>query len=154
MEFRKAKLRDVPAIAKMGMELLDHHAKFGAYFLPAKNAKSLYIKHFERSVYSRNRLLLVCEDKGKLVAYALAEVSSRSPMFREQRIGVLSDAYVKKSHRRKGIAKQFLKQIYPWFRSKKIKHVELNVYADNASGRKAWRRCGFKLHNIRKLRKL
>ncbi len=143
MIIRKAKLKDLNQIIDFALDLLKIHEDFDPFFKPAKDARKRYYKHFKRCIYSRNSHLLVVEENGKLLGYSLGEINKRSPVFKLREIGYISDVYVTASARKKGIAKLFLKELFAWFKSKKIHCIELIVHAENDIATKAWSKCGF-----------
>ena len=150
MVIRKAKLKDIKQITDYGVSLLKYHYNFDSYYAPAKNVYEVYRKFFTGCIYSKNRRLLVAEEKGKIVGYAIGEVSSRPPVFKIRKIGFVSDVFVEKNFRRLGMAKQLLLDLKRWFKSKKLKHIELTVHVKNEIGKKAWAKYGLEDHIIKK----
>jgi len=143
MEIRKAKLKDITQIADFAVSLLKYHHDIDSYFAPAKDVKDVYRKFFKRCIYSKNRYLLVAEEDNKVIGYALGELGSRPPVFKIRKIGFISDMFVDKNFRKSGIAKQFLAKLFIWFKSKKLKYIELTVHVKNEIGNKAWAKYGF-----------
>jgi len=137
-------LKDLPKLSEFGVELLKFHVKFDPYFTPDKNAKNTYSKFFKKCIYSGNKNLLVAEKNRSIVGYALGEIRKRPPVFKLKKIGFVNDMYVKKNFRRQGIARLFLDELFSWFKSKKLNHVELHVHAENEIGKIAWAKYGFK----------
>lgn len=150
MQIRKAKLKDIKRVTEYGISLLKQHYGFDSYFAPAKNVHKVYRKFFKSCIYSKNRNLLVAEENGKIVGYAVGELGSRPPVFKIRRFGFISDVFVEKNFRKQGISKQFLLGLKKWFKSKKLKHIELTIHVKNAIGKKAWTKYGFKDYIIKK----
>ncbi|MBI2638094.1 GNAT family N-acetyltransferase [Candidatus Peregrinibacteria bacterium] len=150
MEIRKAKLKDIKQITDYGVSLLKQHYELDTYFAPAKNLYEVYRKFFKGCVYSKNRYLLVAEEKGKIVGYAIGELGSRPPVFKIRKFGFISDVFVEKNFRKLGIAKQFLLELKKWFKSKKLNHIELTVHVKNEIGKKAWAKYGLEDYIIKK----
>ena len=149
MQIRKAKLKDIKQTADYGVSLLKYHYDFDPYFAPAKNVNDVYLKFFKRCIYSKNRHLLVAEENGKIIGYAIGELGSRPPVFKIRKIGFISDIFVEKEFRKLGIAKQFLLELNKWFKSKKLKHIEMTVHAKNEIAKKAWAKYGFEDYMIK-----
>jgi GNAT superfamily N-acetyltransferase len=143
MEIRKAKVNDLPTIAGMAMEFMKYHAALDPYLAPARGARKLYFEFFRRAVFSGRSLLLVAVAGEKIVGYALAEITEKEATKKNYRYGLICDVYFEKKHRRLGGMKFFLKEIFGWFREKKIRNVELYVLLKNDIGRKAWGKYGF-----------
>ena len=143
MEIRKAKLKDITQITNYGLELLKYHQGIDLYFTPDKNAKEFYQKLFKKFIYSKNSNLLVAEDCGKIIGYALGGIHPRMPIFKIKRIGSINDIFIIKKFRKTGISKLFLIEMKKWFKNKKIKYIELSVHIENKIGKKVWLRYGF-----------
>ena len=90
----------------------------------------------------------VAEDGEKIAGYALAKITSRPPVSKIQKIGMIDDVYLEKKYRGSGIAKKLLEEFYAWFRKNKIDHVEMSVHIKNKIGRKAWKKYGFQVYLI------
>ncbi|HIH01612.1 TPA: GNAT family N-acetyltransferase [Thermoplasmata archaeon] len=71
-------------------------------------------------------------------------------MFAEKAIGLISDAYVRKEWRKKGVTKEMLRVALRWFSKNKLKTIEISVAAANLEGRAAWAQLGFKPFVVRK----
>lgn len=150
MIIRKAKIKDSDQIVKLAKDFEKYHEKLDPYFSYAPDSAQTYKKNVQKSIYSAKRLLLAAEDHGKIIGYSLGKISTRSPIFKIRNIGVIIDMYFSESYRRKGLAKLFLKEMFNWFKSKKIKHVELYVISNNEIGKNAWAKYGFKDILLRK----
>ena len=116
MTIRKAKIKDVPNLVQLAMELLKYHESFDPYFAPAKNAKDVYAKFFKRCIYSTIKQLLVAEYNGEIAGYALGEISSRPPVFKIRNIGAINDMFVAEKFRKSGVAKQLLTELLDWIK--------------------------------------
>lgn len=149
MEIRKATLKDIKQMIDCALSLLKYHYDFDPYFAPVKNVKDVYQKFFKRCIYSNKRHLLVAEENKKIIGYALGELGSRPPVFKIRKIGFINDVFVERKFRKLGIAKQFLLELYKWFKSKKLEYIELTVHVKNEIGKKAWTKYGFEDYMVK-----
>lgn len=150
MKIRKAKPKDIEQVTEYGVSLLKQHYDFDSYFAPAKNVHEVYQKFFKSCIHAKNRNLLIAEENGKIVGYAVGELGSRPPVFKIRKFGFISDVFVEKKFRKQGISKQFLLELKKWFKSKNLKHIELTVHVKNEVGKKAWGKYGFEDYIIKK----
>jgi ribosomal protein S18 acetylase RimI-like enzyme len=86
---------------------------------------------------------VVAEEDGQIVGFMLCLLEPNVPVYRERKIGVISDVYVKEERRRKGLAKKMFDFAAKWFKKNKVRTVRLKVAADNLEARAAWRMLGF-----------
>ena len=143
MIIRKAKIKDLDQIVKLALDFAKYHHKFDPYFAYKSDISKIYRENFIKSIYSTKRLLLVAQDNNRLVGYCLGSLATRSPIFKIYDIGVINDAFIDQDYRRKGLLELFLKEMFKWFKSKKIHDVELFVVAKNEIGKNAWAKYGF-----------
>ncbi|MFA6617972.1 MAG: GNAT family N-acetyltransferase [Candidatus Neomarinimicrobiota bacterium] len=143
MNIRKAEPQDIEDLVKHGLSLLKQHSELDPYFTPSDTADKIYQKFFDGCLHSEDKLLLVADNKGKVVAYAAAEIQARSPVFKIRENGYINDIFVEKEFRKLGIARKFLKEFKEWFKSKNIDYVELSVLANNQIAQKTWGKFGF-----------
>ena len=87
--------------------------------------------------------LVVAEEDGEIVGFMLCLLEPNIPVYKERKIGVISDVFVKQQRRRKGLAKKMLDFAARWLKKNKVRTVRLNVAADNLEARAAWRMLGF-----------
>lgn len=144
MKIRKAKLKDIEQITNYGIKLISYHQKLDSYFAVDKGAKDCYRKIFKKSIYSKNSNLLVAEKDGKIIGYALGGMHPRLSIFKIKKIGSVNDMFVEEKFRKNGISKRFMEELGVWFRSKKIKYVEISVHVKNDMGKKTWAKYGFR----------
>ena len=155
---RKAKLRDSEEVAQMFVEFMRNHdkivlkenPKLKPYVAKKKNIKSGFKRHIEKSIRSKNALVLIEEGKG----YCLCHIKKNIPIFVIEKYGFISDLFVKKRYRGKGISSEFKNKAFEWFRQKKIKHAAIGVYSNNKKARKIYSKWGFIEHHIEMKRKI
>lgn len=149
MKIRKAKQQDIDQLTKYGNILLKQHSDLDPYFTPIENADKTYRKFLETSLNSEDKILLVAEDNGKLLGYAVAEIQTRSPIFKISKNGYINDVFVLEEFRKLGVASKLLVEIKNWFKAKDVKYIELAVLANNEIGKKTWAKFGFEAYEIK-----
>jgi ribosomal protein S18 acetylase RimI-like enzyme len=56
--------------------------------------------------------------------------------------------FTKPEYRGRGINKMIIERLNDWAKSKKLKEVRLDVYSDNESAIRAYKKAGFKKHMV------
>lgn len=154
MHIRKAKIGNVPRIAEMAVDFNWYLDEIDRYYPLSKNMKNLFLDYFQKNVYSSQSLLLVAVDGEKIFGFALAKILKTPPLWEKRSFGYVSDMYLEKKYRRRGVADEFLSCFYKWLQKKKIKDIELNVLAKNEIGKKAWEKYGFREYTLRLRKKI
>ncbi len=142
---RRAKKADIDIIVKFASYLADFHHKLDPnYWRPSKETEKKFRKFVKKRLKNGRDLILLAEDKGKVVGYFAAEIMKPHLTIKHDRIGNFANAFIIKEYRGKGIAKDAVKIILDWFRKKKLKVARLSVDTRNPLGVRAWEGLGFK----------
>jgi len=156
VEIRKAKLKDVSELTDMWVEfmkyhdnvVISHNSKIKVWLAKRKDAKTLWKKHITKSIRSKNSVVHVAEDKGKLVAYSLISIKPGIPVFKVEKLGHFNDLYVSKAYQGTGISTKFKDLAITWFKKKEVKHATIRVYHDNKIPHSIYKKWGFVDFNI------
>lgn len=141
---RKARIADIPTITELGMELNRQHQGYDpALYSTTSRAAQMFKDHYRKCIYAPNRAVLAAIVGDQLVAFAVASIRKRPPIYRMKHIGHLDEVFVLKPWRRQGIATAFMDEFRDWFRQKKMTMVTLIVDEDNEVGMKAWDALGY-----------
>jgi ribosomal protein S18 acetylase RimI-like enzyme len=140
---RDAREDDLEGVSDLWEQLAGHHEMLCEDFALAPDSKKRWSKYLREKFDEISTKLIVAEEDGKIVAFMLCLLEPNYPIFKERKIGVISDVYVKEERRRKGLAKKMLDVAIAWFKKNKIRTVRLNVAAANLEARAAWRMLGF-----------
>lgn len=131
-------------------QLAKHHQKLSDRFELAWDSKRHWRAYLEKRFAEISTKLIVAEEEGEIVGFMLCMLSPNVPIFKEKKIGLISDVYVREGRRRKGVAKKMLDVAVRWFRKNKVRSVQLGVAHDNMEGRAVWRSMGFEPFMITK----
>lgn len=158
MKIRKAGLKDVSEIVKLGEKLWSYHDKkfkeAKMFNKRKKSAGKVFSGFVKKYIKGRNGLVLVAEDNGKIIAYNLNYIKNNIPIFLIEKIGYISGLYVDEKYRGKSISSEFSKKAFIWFKSKKIKDIEIAAYPQNKRAVSIYRKWGFKDYHLVLRRKL
>ena len=154
MIIRKARTKDIKAIAKLEYELNLMHYKFDKYYSMIKNPLKSFEAFNKKRIYDANSVVFVAEIDGKVVGFIAVGISKRPPIFIERRIGSIGATFIEKKYRRLGIGKKLVNEACSWLKSKGMKHAELTVHEKNPEGLGAWSKFGFKRRTQERIKKL
>ncbi len=102
---RKFGLEDIGELVKLKKMLFEEHEKIDKYYRPSEGIDALIRSSLQAALESEDRILFVAVD-GSIVGYIEGCISSRSAFFKESVIGSISEIYIKKDHRNKGLSKE------------------------------------------------
>ena len=150
VNIRKARLKELDDLVAIWKRFMEQQKGMGREMgedrlQPLKdNAPEIVRNYFQRSIRSRNGFLLVLEDNGEIVGYMLSRIEKNIPVFKEDRIGYLSDVYLEGPYRGKGHSSRMWKRTLDWFRSKSIKELSIRVLNCNPVAHSIYDTWGFK----------
>lgn len=159
---RKARLVDGDTVVKLWKEFMAEHDKnvirknhsLRPYTKKRRNAASQFGKFVRKNIRSRNSIILFAEVNNEPVGYVMSFIKKNVPIFKLDKIGYISDLYVRKGYRKMGISKMFKNWSIKWFKNKGIKHVSIMVNSENRRAHNIYRKWGFNDYVIELRRKV
>jgi len=144
---RRARPADVSAIAGLWADLMRHHqkraGKLSDHYALQTDAGKSWRKWLRKWMRSKDGLILVAEDHGRLAGYSLSFIKKNVPVYRIRRLGYLSDLYVADGYRNKGIGTAFFRKARAWFRWRGVKYASIAVHEINPGARRIYKGWGF-----------
>ncbi len=144
MNIRPAGEDDVPAIGQMWEKLAQYHNMLDAALPPAaRGGGKVYARRLISRLGDPQTHVVVAEDDGRLVGYALAVVVDVIPdMFIQENSGFLADIYVDDDYRRQGVGRALVDAVTAWLAGQGVRSFEWYVAEHNAAGRRFWESLG------------
>ncbi|MCK4967569.1 MAG: GNAT family N-acetyltransferase, partial [Candidatus Aenigmarchaeota archaeon] len=115
MIIRKARLKDIPEIIKLADALVNsielEKWTTDLEYLKQEKKKSNYLEDFatfySKKIYSKNALVLVAEEKGKIIGYSNSHIVKEVPIYVIDKTGYMGDVYITPNNRGKNISTKF-----------------------------------------------
>ena len=147
---RKAKVSDSKFLVSLAKELMDHNRQLARndktrseLLQLVGNVSSLWRRWALKCIKSPNSLVLVAENGGEIVGYSLNFIKENVKVYKIKKVGHVSDLYVSKGYRNRGIATKFMKEALKWFKKKGMKYLSIAVHAKNTNAHKIYKKWGF-----------
>lgn len=135
---------DLEEVVDLWEGLVDHHRAYSDHFTLARDGRRKWSKYLEEKFSEPSTRLIVAEEDEELVGFMLCLLNPVKPIFKEKAVGIISDAYVVKHRRKKGIMKEMLASALRWFHKNKIRAAEVSVSVANQEALDVWDQLGFK----------
>ncbi|NIN01177.1 MAG: GNAT family N-acetyltransferase [candidate division Zixibacteria bacterium] len=145
MQIVEATESHIPGVIELWKEFSDYHRNMDPIYARSEDGPSKFGDYVKGLLGSDDSQVLVATDRGEAVAYSIAQILKRPPVFRDIEYGFISDLGVKSEYRRKGLGEQILNKIFEWFESRRIDRIELLVLAKNEIGVSFWKKHGFEV---------
>lgn len=155
MTVRNARLEDVFIILELWKEFIAEQDElvfkenpqiepyFRKYLRKRKNAANLFKAFIQENIRSDDVLVLIAEVKGEPVGFSLTIIQNTIPIFVVEKIGAISDLFIKKHFRGRGLSSQLKNETIKWLKKKDITHVTITVNADNKHAHEIYKEWGF-----------
>ncbi len=143
IEVRDGTKDDLDEVANLWEKLAMHHADLSSDFALAWDSKRRWSKYLRKKFAEISTKLIVAEEKDKVVGFMLCMLSPNVPIYKERKLGIISDAYVQEERRKKGVTNKMFEVALKWFKKNKVKTVELHVAMINPEAQAVWKSLGF-----------
>jgi L-amino acid N-acyltransferase YncA len=150
IKIRDATEKDLKGIVELWEMLVEQHRTYSDHFCLARGGKRKWARYLREKFTEASTKLIVAEEDGELVGFMMCLLSPQEPIFAEKATGVVSDAFVHRDRRKKGVMREMFRVALRWFDKNKMKSVEVSVAAANLEARAAWGQLGFKPFLVRK----
>ncbi len=150
IRIREAREGDLEDVADLWEELVEHHRSYSDHFELSRDGRDIWERYLRERFAERSTKLIVAEEDDRLVGFMLCLLDPSKPIFKQRAVGVIPDAYVARSRRKKGVMKEMLAVALRWFEKNRVRAVEVSVLSGNLEARTAWAQLGFKPFMIRK----
>ena len=155
--FRKAMPRDLNALCDLRAQLahdpMDKQMTEYAPYSPQQDKAWI-----DRCLRARNKVILVAEEQGKILAHAIVLIEKVSPKMRAyytyDKKALLVHLYVDENYRRQGIGTALMKYTLQYLSQQAVEFVDLEVYPQNPEAIALYHKIGFQDVWIKKRFKL
>jgi ribosomal protein S18 acetylase RimI-like enzyme len=153
---RRAAAGDLPAVGRLGAQLLRaHHAFDPARFIAGgADAEHGYAAFLGTQLDAADALVLVADRGGAIVGYLYAGIEPHSWKELRARAGFIHDVLVEEASRGEGIAEALLDAAVDWLRERGVRSVLLWSAARNERAQRLFTRKGFRSTMIEMTREL
>ncbi len=148
MEIKQASLKDFDEIIKLKLESKEEERDFNRNLKPVEDVKMHYEKYLRNDLSSEWRVVFIAEEEGTIVGLVVGKIYRTLKIAGYERSGYISNVYVKKKSRRKGIGLKLVEKVVEWFKQKGATNITLELYKDNDAAVNLYQRLGFKEHTI------
>ena len=153
---RPAASTDVPALGRLGVEMVRTHHDFDAerFIAPSPRTEQGYGSFLGSQVGKEGTILLVADLDGAVVAYAYGTIEGFDYMSLRGPAGILVDIVVDSAHRQQGIGRKLLDAALAAFAARGVSQVVLSTAERNAAGQALFAGAGFRRTMVEMTREL
>ena len=143
---RRATVKDVPALGRLGALLMRTHYGFDPqrFLAPGAGAEAGYGRFLGSQLNEDDSVVFVAEKDGAVIGYVFAGLEPMSWKELRDACGFIEDVAVEESGRRAGIATALIEAAVDWLRSRGAPRVMLWTAEHNIAAQRLFARLGFR----------
>jgi len=145
VQIRCANPSDLKYISKLWMNMI---TELNIPLSDYSNALKVWLNHVSLLIAEDPCQVIVATYEDEVIGYAVIEFSNLIPMLRIFGYAALTDLYVKKDWRGKGIGVQLLKKAETIAISKGFSEIRLSVLSNNTNAIRFYESNGYKIYGI------
>jgi len=136
---REANPEDISALLDLEQYVIEAEKPFNSSI---KTAKTHYYD-LDNLISSKDSYLIVVEDSSDIVATGYAQIRESKVALNHDKHSYLGFMFVSPEHRGKAINQKVMSHLIKWSKSRGITDLYLDVYSQNESAIKAYKKAGF-----------
>jgi ribosomal protein S18 acetylase RimI-like enzyme len=143
---RRAAEADLPALGRMGAELMRLHFTFDPlrFMNPGSDPESGYSWFLGTQIHDDDAAIFVAERAGVAVGYVYAALEPQSWKELREASGFVHDVVVREDARRAGVATALMEAAMAWLKSRGAPRVMLGTAEANHGAQALFARLGFR----------
>lgn len=154
MIIKKATIRDFEALKEIKLLSKKEELKYSGTIKPIDKNKEIYFSYLKKDLKHKNRSIFMVLENKKVIGMILAQSFKPLPISKFQKKGYISNLYILKDYRKKGIGKKLVNYVLKWLKEKKVGHITLEIHVKNAPALKLYRKMGFKDYTMKLSKKI
>ena len=153
-KIRKATMKDFDELFKFRILSKKEELKYSDTLKPISQTKKLFKEYLELDLTKPDRILFVAEKDGKIVGSILAKFFIPLRISKYKTKGYMSNLFIDKKHRRKGLALKMMQVGLKWLKDNKVKYISGEIHKDNIASQKLLDKLGFTNYTVKMIKKL
>lgn len=149
MKVRKATMDDFEELMKLKILSKKEELKYSETLKPLNKTKKYYSKYLKADFNSDHRIIFVAIENEKIIGMIGGKFYKTIPILKHPKKGYISNLYIAKAHRKKGIAKKLISRMLKWFKQNGVPHISLEIHVDNMAAQNLYHKLGFKDYTIK-----
>ncbi|MBK9407331.1 MAG: GNAT family N-acetyltransferase [Gemmatimonadetes bacterium] len=140
---RAATVEDMDVVVGLRLELLREERRSPLFARPRRDLAALTRELTATQLTARTEVTLLAHDGEEAVGLLRVSVSRGARLVHPTRYGFITSAFVRASHRRRGVLRLLLAEAELWCRTHGLREVRLHCTIENVEGNLTWDALGY-----------
>jgi ribosomal protein S18 acetylase RimI-like enzyme len=149
MRIRKATLKDFEALKKFKILSKREELKYSKTLKPLKQTRKKYLDYLKEDLTNKTRAVFIAIEDGKIIGMILGKSYNTISISKFKKKGYLSNLYVGRAYRRKGVGKRLILHTLKWLKKQGVPHATVEIHIKNATAYNLYRKLGFEDYTIK-----
>ena len=145
---------DFEALKEIKILSKKEELKYSETLNPIDDNKEDYFRYLQKDLKYINRGIFIAIIDEKIVGMILAQYFKPLPISLYKKKGYISNLFIKKEFRKKGIGKKLVETVIDWLKRNKTEHVTLEIHKDNKSALELYHKMGFNDYTVKLSKKI
>ena len=154
MKIRKAVKEDFKGLLKLRLLSKKEELKYSDTLKPIKESKEYYKEYLQLDLTKPNRIIFIAVDNKKIIGAVVGKFFTPLRISKYKKKGHISNLYINKNYRKKGIAEKLVKKTLEWLKTNKVPHASLEIHTNNQSAINLYHKLGFKDFTVKMVKKI
>ncbi|MBW2976781.1 GNAT family N-acetyltransferase [Candidatus Woesearchaeota archaeon] len=151
MAIKEAELSDIPKIVDLWIEFMKEHDNIifnenpglKEFEIKDKNIDKSYWEFLKFHIESPDGAVFIAKENKEIAGYTLIFIKDEIPIYKNKKIGYISDLFVKKDFRSRALSSKLRDESIKWFEGKGIEFIALSMYPSNKLAHSIYKGWGF-----------
>lgn len=151
---RKAALANVPLLLENWKELMRLNAQTHRIYRLKKNYVDFYSPFIRKILKSQKAAVFIAEIDGKCAGHILVELKTLPKCYIIKLEAYISELFVKKEYRKKGVATRLLREAEKWGKKKHAAQFGLTVNVKNKKAQACYSKFGLQVQRFKMIKEI
>ena len=153
MIIRKASINDFEKLKTIKLESKKDEMQYSDSLKGLNKTTEIYFEYFKAELKKKNSAVFIAEEE-KPIGIIIVTYFKPLRISKFARKGYISNLYVQKNYRNKGIGKKLVNISLKWLKENKVEYVSLEIHLENKDALNFYTEKGFKDYTIKLHKKI
>ena len=153
MIIKKATIKDFEKLKDIKLKSKKDEMNYSDSLKPLSKTIDIYFEYFKAELRKKNSAVFIALDK-QPIGIIIATYFKPLRISKFAKKGYISNLYIKKGHRKKGVGKKLLNISLKWLKQNNVKYISLEIHLENKNALKFYRNLGFKDYTLKLAKKI
>tara|TARA_Y100000310_G_C20307131_1_gene634485 strand:+ start:31 stop:495 length:465 start_codon:yes stop_codon:yes gene_type:complete len=154
MKIRKAIKDDFKELFKLKLLSKKEELKYSKTIKSLNESKQYYEEYLQLDLTKPDRVIFIAIDGKKIIGAIVGKFFTPLRISKYKKKGHISNLYINKNYRKKGIAGKLVKKTLEWLKINNVPHASLEIHTDNQVAINLYHKLGFNDFTVKMVKKI